>query len=56
MTTSTKNTQISPDILATLAARFPDETPDQIADRARRVQEMCMDLQVALGEFWAGRR
>ncbi len=55
MTTSTESTQIAPEILAALATRFPGETPAQLADRARRVQEMARDLQVALGEFWAGR-
>ncbi len=55
MTTSTKNTQIAPETLAALATRFPEESPEQIADRARRVHEMCRDLQVALAEFWAGR-
>lgn len=53
MTTAESTTQISPEILSSLAARFPEETPDQIADRARRVMVMCSDLEQALAEFWA---
>jgi hypothetical protein len=48
-------TQIDPATLTALAARFPGESPEQIRDRARRVHEMCSELEQALAEFWAGR-
>ena len=42
-----------PELLRTLAQRFPHETPDELHDRALRVIELGEELKRALPAFWA---
>jgi hypothetical protein len=46
-------TAIHTELLCTLAKRFPNETPDQLQDRALRVIALADQLKGALSDFWA---
>ena len=53
MTTQTETAQIHTELIRTLAKRFPNESPDQLRDRALRVIALADQLKGALSDFWA---
>jgi hypothetical protein len=51
--TRAEATQIHPELIRTLAKRFPAESPDQLRDRALRVIALGEELKSALTDFSA---
>jgi hypothetical protein len=51
--TRNETTAPHPELLATLAQRFPHESSDQLRDRALRVIDLGEKLQREIADFWA---